>query len=84
VVLTHPPFSPYLMTNDFYLFLWMKEVLKGCHFKDTAEGKVASRIMLLIIQSGFHTYFKLYEQWHKYVAAEGQYFKSKCILMLSE
>jgi hypothetical protein len=42
-VLTHPPYPPYLTRSDFYLFLWMKDMLKkGRHFKDTAHAEVAS------------------------------------------
>jgi hypothetical protein len=33
-VLEHPPYSPDLAPSDFFLFLKMKEILKGRHFHD--------------------------------------------------
>jgi hypothetical protein len=33
-VLEHPPFSPDLAPNGFFLFLKIKEILKGRHFDD--------------------------------------------------
>jgi hypothetical protein len=33
-VLEHPPYSPYLASNDFFLFLKIKEILKGRRFDD--------------------------------------------------
>jgi histone-lysine N-methyltransferase SETMAR len=33
-VLQHPPCSPDLATNDFFLFPKVKEILKGRHFDD--------------------------------------------------
>jgi hypothetical protein len=40
----------------------MKDWLKGCHFKATADVQMALKIMLQIQQGGFHQSFKeLYE-----------------------
>jgi len=36
-VLEHPAYSPDSATNDFFLFLKIKEVLKGRHFDDTDD-----------------------------------------------
>jgi transposase len=33
-VLEHPPYSPGLAPNDFFLFPKIKEILKGRHFDD--------------------------------------------------
>jgi len=33
-VLEHPAYSPDLASNDFFLFLKIKEILKGRHFDD--------------------------------------------------
>ena len=38
-VLEHPAYSPDLAPNDFFLFLKMKEVLKGSHFDDIDDIK---------------------------------------------
>jgi transposase len=34
-VLEHPPYSPDLAPNDFFLFPKIKKILKGTHFDDT-------------------------------------------------
>jgi len=36
-VLEHPAYSPDLAPNDFFLFLKIKEILKGRHFDDTDD-----------------------------------------------
>jgi transposase len=33
-VLEHPPYSPDLAPNDFFLFMKIKKILKGRHFDD--------------------------------------------------
>ncbi|PNF20605.1 hypothetical protein B7P43_G04264, partial [Cryptotermes secundus] len=38
-VLEHPPCSPYLASNDSFLFLMIKEILKGRHFDDTDDSR---------------------------------------------
>ena len=35
----HPPYSPDLTLRDFFLFPWMRNVLKGKHFADVEEMK---------------------------------------------
>jgi hypothetical protein len=53
-VLEHPPYSPDLAPNDFFLFPKIKEILKGRHFDDiddirintTAALKASSKIVL--------------------------------------
>ena len=35
----HPPYSPDLASNDFFLYLKLNEVLKGRHFYDTESIK---------------------------------------------
>jgi hypothetical protein len=40
-VLLYPPYYPGLKPIDLYLFLWLKNQLKGCYFKDAAEKQVA-------------------------------------------
>ena len=34
-----PPYLPYLSLSDFFLFVWMKKVLKGKHFANVEEVK---------------------------------------------
>jgi len=36
-VLEHPAYSPGLAPNNFFLFLKIKEILKGRHFDDTHD-----------------------------------------------
>ena len=36
-VLEHPAYSPDLAPNDFFLFLKIKEILKGRHFDDNDD-----------------------------------------------
>jgi len=36
-VLEHPAYSPDLAPSDFFLFLKIKEILKGRHFYDTDD-----------------------------------------------
>jgi histone-lysine N-methyltransferase SETMAR len=42
-VLEHPPYSPDLTPNDFFLFLKIKEMLKGRHFDD--DDDIRSNMM---------------------------------------
>ena len=35
----HPPYIPDLTQSKFFLFLWMKKVLKGKHFANVEELK---------------------------------------------
>ena len=35
----HPPYSPDLTLRDFFLFPWMRNVLKGKHFADVEDVK---------------------------------------------
>ena len=35
----HPPYSPDLAPSDFFLFLWVKKVLKGKCFANVEEVK---------------------------------------------
>ena len=35
----HPPYSPNLAPSDFFLFPWMKKVLKGKRFANVEEVK---------------------------------------------
>jgi len=41
-VLEHPAYSPDLAPNDFFLFLKIKEVLKGRHFDDIRSNTMAA------------------------------------------
>jgi histone-lysine N-methyltransferase SETMAR len=45
-VLEHPPYSPDLAASDFFLFLKIKDILKGRHFDDIDDirsNRIAAR-----------------------------------------
>jgi hypothetical protein len=42
----HPPYSPYLVSNDFWLFLKMKSALKGRRFEDTENIQINVTVAL--------------------------------------
>ena len=45
-LLPHPPYSPDLAPSDFFLFINLKEHLKGVYFNDTNEAKQAPKTWL--------------------------------------
>ena len=59
----HPPYSPHLTPSDFFLFLWMKKVLKGKHFADRekVKQKTAGALKGIKIQE----FKNCFEQWKK-------------------
>jgi hypothetical protein len=44
VVLLHSCMVSHHVIFFFYLFLWIKDQLKGCHFKDAVEVEIALKI----------------------------------------
>jgi hypothetical protein len=56
VVFPYPLYSLDLMLCDFSIFPWVKDWLKGCHFKDTAKVEVTLKIALV---QGFQKCYRL-------------------------
>jgi hypothetical protein len=58
-VLEHPPYSPELAPNYFFLFLKIKEILKGKHFDDINDvGSNMMAALKAIPQNQFQNCFE--------------------------
>jgi len=76
-VLEHPVYSPDLASSDFFLFLKIKEILKGRHFDDTDNIRINTTAALKAIpQNQFQNCF---EGWtrrcHRCITSQGEYFE---------
>jgi len=70
-VLEHPAFSPDLTPNDFFLFLKIKEILKGKHFDDIRSNTTAT--LKAIPQNQFQNCFEGWTRpWYRYVTSQGE------------
>ena len=67
-----PPYSPYLISCDFWLF----PKLRGCRYETIKEMKEAvMKVIDTLTQEDFHRAFqKLLEWYNKCMAAGGDYF----------
>jgi transposase len=76
-VLEHPPCSPDLAPNGFFLLPKIKEVLKGRHFHDTDDIRCNMTAALKAIpQNQFQNCFEGWtRRWHRCIASQGEYFK---------
>jgi hypothetical protein len=76
-VLEHPPYSPDLAPNDFFLIPKMKEILKGRHFDDIDDIRSNTTAGLkAILQNQFQNCFEGWtRRWHLYIASQGEYFE---------
>ena len=76
-VLEHPAYSPDLAPSDFFLFLKIKEILKGRHFDvtdDIRSNTMAAR--KAIPQNQFQNCFEWWTGcWHRCIASQGKYFE---------
>jgi transposase len=73
-VLEHPPYSPDLAPSDFFLFLKIKEILKGRHFDDIRSNMTA--VLKAIPQNQFQNCFEGWARcWHRCIASQGEYFE---------
>ena len=59
----HSPYSPNLAPNDFFLFPWMKKVLRGKHFSQAEEMKQKMAEALRGIKT--HEFKNCFKQWEK-------------------
>ena len=71
------PYSPDLAPCDFWLFLKLKEKLRGCCYETIEEMKEAvTKVIDTLTQEDFHGAFqKLLEWYNKCIAAGGDYFE---------
>jgi transposase len=76
-VVEHPPYSPDLAPNDFFLFLKIQEILKGRHFDDTDYIRSNTMAALkAILQNQFQNCFEGWTMcWHQCIASQGEYFE---------
>ena len=66
-VLGHPAYSPDLAPNDFFLFLKIKEILKGRNFDDIADiGSNTTAALKVIPQNQFQNCFEGWtRRWYR-------------------
>ena len=71
-----PPYSPDLAPADYFLFPWLKHVLRGVWFRNVQELKDRVSMMLKSIPAAeFAQAFEdLKKRWQKCVLHEGRYF----------
>jgi len=71
----HPPYSPDLAPNDFFLYPQAKMELKGRRFQTTiAAIKALEAILKVLAKEGFEHVFKEWQRrWDKCVALNGDY-----------
>jgi transposase len=73
-VLEHPVYSPDLAHSDFFLFLKIKEILKGRHFYDIDDirGNTTAALQA-ILQNHFQNCFEGWaRRWHRCIASQGE------------
>ena len=72
-----PPYSPDLAPCDFWLFLKLKEKLRGYRYETIEEMKEAvTKVIDTLTQEDLHGAFKkLLERYNKCIAAGGNYFE---------
>jgi len=76
-VLEHPAYSPDLAPSDFFLFLKIKEILKGRRFDDTDDTRNnTTSAPKAIPQNQFQNCFEWWtRRWHRCIASQGEHFK---------
>ena len=76
-VLEHPAYSLDLAPKDSFLFLKIKEILKGRNFDDTDDIRSSKTAALNVIpQNQFQNYFEGWTRhWHRCIASQGEYFE---------
>jgi len=76
-VLEHPAYSLDLDPSDFFLFLKIKEILKGRHFDDIDDIRSNTTAALKAIpQNQVQNCFEgLTRCWHWCIASQGEYFE---------
>ena len=74
-VLPHPPYSPDLAPSDYHLFGFVKNQMRGQHYKTNEALQTAVRQCLWATGTEFYCkgIFKLPERWEKCVQRNGDY-----------
>lgn len=77
VVVEHPPYSPDLAPNDFYLFPKTKSTLKGERFMDIADIQANTDRVLrgLKVEDFRYCMSKWQERWQRCIDCDGEYFE---------
>jgi len=75
-VLEHPAYSTDLVPSDIFLFLKIKEILKGRHFDDIDDIWSNTRAALKAIPPNQVQNFSegWTRHWHHCIASQGEYF----------
>jgi len=76
-VLEHPAYSPDLAPSDFFLFLKIKETLKGRTFEDIDDIRTNTTADLkAILQNQFQNCFEGWtRRWHRCIDSQGECFE---------
>jgi transposase len=76
-VLEHPPYSPDLAPNDFFLFPKIKAILKARYFDGIDDIRINTTVALkAIAQNQFQNCFQGWtRRWHRCIASQGEYFE---------
>ena len=80
-VLEQPPYSPDLAPCDFFLFLKLKEVIKGTRFQDSEAIKTAvTRDLHAIPEESFQECVEAWQKrLEKCIRAQGDYFEGEML-----
>ena len=75
--LEYPAYSPAVAPSDSFLFLKIKEILKGRHFDDIDDIRSNTTAALEAIpQNQFHNCFEGWTRhWHRCITFQGEYFE---------
>ena len=75
--LKHPPYSPDLSPDGFYLFPELKSAFKGQFICDATDIiKNAMEELKRLSKNGFHEcFYQPYSRWQKYIFARGDHFE---------
>jgi hypothetical protein len=73
----HPPYSPDLAPDYFFLFPKIKKILKGRHFGGTDDIRINMTEALEVIplkqlKNDFEGWTR---HWHRCIASQGEYFE---------
>jgi hypothetical protein len=76
-LLEHPPYSPDLAPDGFFLSPKIKEILNARHFDDIDDIRSNTTAALKVIpQNRLQNCFKGWaRRWHRCIASQGEYFE---------
>ena len=78
-MLEHSAYSPDLARSDFFLFLKIKEIIKGRHFDNIGDFRNNATVALKAIpQNQFENCFEGWtRRWHRCISSQGEYFEGE-------